>query len=284
MTYQSLLTWGKEKLKEAGIEEYAIDAWLLLSYCCGIDRGRFFLETCKEVKKEEEEAYKEGIEKRRRRIPLQHITHQCSFMGLDFWVDKNVLIPRQDTECLVEKALEFVKESDKVLDMCTGSGCIAISIKKLAKNTDVTGADLSAEALAVAQRNDRRLKAGVRWIHSNLFDQIEESYDIIVSNPPYIETASIEGLQEEVKDHDPRMALDGGADGLDFYRKIGAKASSHLKEEGRLLLEIGYNQRESVSRILKENGFIDIHTYKDLAGFDRLVTGQKGRQREEANV
>ncbi|HEY9575401.1 MAG TPA: peptide chain release factor N(5)-glutamine methyltransferase [Lachnospiraceae bacterium] len=276
MTYQSLLAWGKEKLKESGIEEYDLDAWLLLSYCSGLDRGQFFLKALDSVKEEEESSYKAFIVKRQSHIPLQHITHQAFFMGLEFWVDKHVLIPRQDTECLVERVLEVIKEDDKVLDMCTGSGCIALSIKKLAPGVKVTGVDVSKQALLVAEKNSQKLGEKVTWVCSNLFDQIKDSYDIIVSNPPYIESKVIESLQEEVKEHDPRMALDGGEDGLYFYREIGKKALSYLKERGWLFLEIGYNQKESVSCILEENGFIKIHTYKDLAGFDRIVAGQKG--------
>jgi release factor glutamine methyltransferase len=194
-------------------------------------------------------------------------------MGLSFDVSKDVLIPRQDTEVLVQEILKAAEGKD-VLDMCTGSGCIIISLAKLGRIHRGIGVDISIEALSIARKNAKKLQADVSFIHSNLFDQVEGQFDIIVSNPPYIPTSDINDLMEEVKNHEPIIALDGEEDGLHFYRTIVNQLSSYLKPSGYVFFEIGYNQGETVSRILEEHGFRNIKVIKDLAGLDRVVSGQ----------
>ena len=203
---------------------------------------------------------------------------------MKFFVNENVLIPRQDTEILVEQVLNLSKgkENLKLLDMCTGSGCILLALLSNLKQASGTGVDLSEKALEVAQRNGRELGIEVSWIQSNLFDKVSGSYDIIVSNPPYIETSVIEGLMDEVKLYEPRMALDGTEDGLFFYRKITAQAGEYLNNNGILAFEIGYNQGEAVSGFMKENGYKEVQVLQDLAGLDRVVTGRI--KKEEQHV
>jgi release factor glutamine methyltransferase len=195
-------------------------------------------------------------------------------MGLEFDVSPHVLIPRQDTEILVEEALKLC-EGKKVLDMCTGSGCIIISIAKLGKSAGVAAVDISAEALNVAKGNAAKNEVKVEFIESDLFEKVEGDYDIIVSNPPYIRTKVMEELMPEVKDHEPVIALDGSKDGLYFYRKITASLKQHLRSGGTILYEIGYDQGEAVRDILKQEGFTDILVKKDLSGLDRVVTARR---------
>lgn len=214
------------------------------------------------------------ILKRGERIPLQHLTGVTEFMGLSFHVNEHVLSPRQDTECLVEEVLK-VSEGKSVLDMCTGSGCIAISITKLGSPAAVTAVDISKEALQVARQNAEENEADIHFVESNLFEVFEKSeqkFDVIVSNPPYIESEVIETLMPEVRDHEPRIALDGEADGLFFYRKIIQNAGTYLSGGGRIFFEIGYNQKEAVEKLLCEQGFTEIECKKDLAGHDRVVS------------
>lgn len=284
MTYKELLSHGEQILKESNVLDFSIDAFSLFEYVFGISRARYFI-ICNEMISDEEKLkeYLEMITLRSNRIPLQHITNTQEFMGLSFYVDENVLCPRQDTECLVELALsiisknEFEKDCINVLDMCTGSGCIAVSIKTLGdKEMCMTAVDLSISALDVAKRNAISNKSDISFIHSNLFDNVDNiGYDMIVSNPPYIKTKDIEELMDEVKQHEPLMALDGYEDGLYFYRMITDKATEYLNQGGYLLYEIGFDQGEEVKTILLENGFDDIEIIKDLAGLDRIVKGRK---------
>ena len=196
-------------------------------------------------------------------------------MGLEFGVNEYVLVPRQDTEILVESVLDILEGGMEVLDMCTGSGCILISLLKLCSFADVrgVGADVSEHALKVACENAEKLGVDVKFLHSDLFSNVEGKYDVIVSNPPYIRTAVIEELKEEVKLHDPFIALDGKEDGLYFYRRIVDESTNHLKKGGKLYFEIGYDQGEDVSRLMREAGFADVTVKKDLAGLDRVVFG-----------
>lgn len=192
-------------------------------------------------------------------------------MGHEFFVNEHVLIPRQDTEILVEHTLDKVEDGKKVLDMCTGSGCILLSILKRYQVRG-TGADISSEALQVAERNRKHLALPrVEWLQSDLFEKIEEKYDVIVSNPPYIQTGVIESLQEEVRLHDPYIALDGKEDGLYFYRRIIEDAKAYLEDGGWLLFEIGYDQAEPVTRLMEQTGYSEIHVKKDLSGLDRVA-------------
>ena len=208
-------------------------------------------------------------------VPLQHITGVQEFMGLGFCVNEHVLVPRQDTEVLVESVLEVLKPGMEVLDMCTGSGCILISLLKLCGLADVkgVGVDISEEALKVAIRNAEKLGIDAMFLHSDLFKKVDGVYDIIVSNPPYIRTTVIEELKEEVKFHDPFIALDGKEDGLYFYRRIVEESPKFLKKCGKLYFEIGHDQGEAVSKVMRDAGFTDVTVKKDLAGLDRVVFG-----------
>lgn len=279
-TYRELLENGKKYLKEKQIEDGNLDAWLLMEHVCGISRTWYFVHEQEEAPKEQETEYRRLFRLRGEKIPLQQLTHEAYFYGMKFYVNEHVLIPRQDTEVLVEEVLKEAKAGKglRILDMCTGSGCILLSLLANLEESEGTGADLSREALKVAERNGKMLGLSAQWINSDLFQQISGKYDILVSNPPYIQTAVIEGLMEEVKCHEPRMALDGKEDGLYFYRKITEQAGAFLNLGGLLAFEIGYDQGEAVARLLKEQGYEEIQIIKDLAGLDRVVTGKKNQE------
>lgn len=271
LTLQTLYREGQIQLKDSGIEEYQLDAWYLLEYVTGISKASYYGDPNRELSAAQAEEYRKCIEKRSERIPLQHITGVQEFMGHEFFVNEHVLIPRQDTEILVEHALDKVEDGKKVLDMCTGSGCILLSILKRYQ-VQGTGVDISSEALQVAERNRKHLALPqVEWLQSDLFEKIEEKYDVIVSNPPYIQTGVIESLQEEVRLHDPYIALDGKEDGLYFYRRIIEDAKAYLEDGGWLLFEIGYDQAEPVTRLMEQAGYSEIHVKKDLSGLDRVA-------------
>ncbi len=295
-TFEKLFRDGCLILEKAGIEEARLDAWLLLEYVTGKNRAWYFAHGDEKVQEEEARQYEELCRKRSCHIPLQHLTQNACFMGYDFYVDENVLVPRQDTETLVEEALKLLKnqQAPSVLDMCTGSGCILLSILKEIPEASGVGADLSEAALKVAKKNAERLQVQDRafFTHSDLFSgeyftqngsRKQTEYDMLISNPPYIATEEIQKLMEEVRLHDPYMALDGKEDGLYFYRSITARCSRYLKPGGWLLYEIGYDQGSSVSDIMEEAGFDHVKVKKDLAGLDRVVLGQKNK-REEQNV
>lgn len=281
LTLKQLYKVGTVKLAEEGIEEFSLDAWYLLEYVTGVSKAMYFAEPERAVSEENADRYMDCIRRRAAHIPLQHITGEQEFMGYPFCVNEHVLIPRQDTEILVEEAIQVMRPKMKVLDMCTGSGCIVLSILKMCREkyymTDLQGigADVSEEALKVARENGRRLGVPVTWIQSDLFAKIpeEEKYDAIVSNPPYIETAVIDTLQEEVRLHDPYIALDGKEDGLYFYRRIISEAGKYLKMQGKLMFEIGCDQAEAVEELMKNAGYEQITVKKDLAGLDRVVYG-----------
>lgn len=281
LTLKQLYKVGTVKLAEEGIEEFSLDAWYLLEYVTGVSKAMYFAEPERAVSEENADRYIDCIRRRAAHIPLQHITGEQEFMGYPFCVNEHVLIPRQDTEVLVEEAIQVMRPKMKALDMCTGSGCIVLSILKMCREkyymTDLQGigADVSEEALKVARENGRRLGVPVTWIQSDLFAKIpeEEKYDVIVSNPPYIETAVIDTLQEEVRLHDPYIALDGKEDGLYFYRRIISEAGKYLKTQGKLMFEIGCDQAEAVEELMKNAGYEQITVKKDLAGLDRVVYG-----------
>jgi release factor glutamine methyltransferase len=237
------------------------------------NRSYFLIHQQDELNQEQELLYKEFIETRGRHIPLQHITQEQEFMGLNFKVNENVLIPRQDTEILVEEVLARLKDNMSVLDMCTGSGCIIISLKNGKNSIKASAADISTKALEVARENARLNDVEINFVQSNLFENIEGKFNIIVSNPPYIPTKVIDGLMEEVRVHEPMIALDGMEDGLYFYREIIKNSLKYLNQGGSLCFEIGYDQGEAVSSMMKETGFINIKVIKDLAGLDRVVIG-----------
>lgn len=273
MTLQEALQYGKDYLEKNHINDSSIDAWYLLEYVIKENRSYFFLHQKEELTMDQEKLYLELLELRGRHIPLQHITKEQEFMGLTFKVNENVLIPRQDTEILVESVMSRLTDSMSVLDMCTGSGCIIISLKKGKNNMNAYGVDISSKALEVAIENAGLHAAEVKFIQSNLFENVEGKFDIIVSNPPYIPTKVIEGLSKEVREHEPILALDGMEDGLFFYRKIVSNSVLHLKQDGALCFEIGHDQGEAVSNMMKATGFTDVKVIKDLAGLDRVVIG-----------
>lgn len=275
---ESLYNKGRETLRKAGIMEADLDAWYLLEDITGVSRTMYYGNPKAEVPEEVATEYVAFLEKRSRHIPLQHITGRQYFMGMEFLVNDQVLIPRQDTEVLVEETLKKIKGPVKLLDVCTGSGCILLSIMKLQKEVQGTGVDISEEALEVAVQNAEKLKVDAHFHKSDLFEQVTGTYDLIVSNPPYIRTDVIKELDEEVRLHDPFIALDGKEDGLYFYRKIIEQAPEYLKDGGWLLFEIGHDQAEAVSGLLKQAGYEKIDVKKDLAGLDRVVSARYNKE------
>lgn len=350
--WADVLNYGKKILKNAGIVEADLDAWYLFEQSFGISRAQYFLcarenivgSTAQKMTAQEQtgnslesknaldcvelwlkeklSAYENALKKRVARIPLQQIIGQQEFMGLSFFVNEHVLIPRQDTETLVELVLQEQKDKDiSILDMCTGSGCIAVSLKKLGGYAHVEGADISEESLKVAKRNSEEIlenndvnndavssrteqiqnctnltnnqnkqnnsakrkiseasklsQAGVTFRHSDMFSNFPETeqFDVIVSNPPYIPSAVIEELEPEVRDHEPRGALDGTADGLYFYRILAEECAKHLTPGGHVYFEIGYDQGAAVKELLDIHGFKDTRVIQDLTGKDRVVCG-----------
>lgn len=274
--YQECYETGWKRLLEAGIEEAALDARLLLEQVCGTGRNTLLVHGDREVSAREQQAYEEAVARRSQRIPLQQITGSQDFMGLVFQVNEHVLVPRQDTEILVEEVLRELQDGMKVLDMCTGSGCILISLLHYSNHCQGVGADISREALEVARKNGTALLGADKeysFVESDLFEHVEGKYDIIVSNPPYIRHKEIDSLMPEVRDHEPRRALDGGEDGLDFYRRIAAQSPAYLNGGGRLYLEIGCDQGDAVQELLQQQGFREVNVVQDYAGLDRVVYG-----------
>lgn len=289
MKTRLLVKEGEYRLAKAFCMDAKIDAEELYCFLTGIDKVGLFLKANEEVDEETEAKYMELIKRRAERIPLQHITGVQEFMGHTFKVDPNVLIPRQDTETLVEEAARTIQKNPKakltlmeklrgakeweVLDLCCGSGAIGISLAKICSNIRVTASDISSAAIAIASENAAMLRAKVKFVEGDMFKPHEgKKFDMILSNPPYIKTAMIEILQEEVKDHEPRAALDGGRDGLEFYRVIVDQAAGHLKPGGFLMLEIGHDQGEDLRKMLKDDGrYTPAEVIKDLPGKDRVV-------------
>jgi release factor glutamine methyltransferase len=277
MTYREAVELGAVILSSAKIDNPDLDAWYLLQMVCKIERSFFYLHEDEEISSEEQREYEIAVKKRAERIPLQYIIGEQEFMGLTFKVNSNVLIPRQDTETLVEEALKVCHQGMKVLDLCTGSGCIIVSILKNAPGIIAVGADISKQALLVAKENGKSYELDIEWIRSDLFDNVTSKYDLIVSNPPYIPTKDIARLMPEVRDFEPFDALDGHEDGLHFYRKIIAESENYLNSEGNLYLEIGYDQGEAVSDLMRQAGYTQVEIVKDLAHLDRVVKG-KGKK------
>lgn len=275
MTYKDIIDKATDTLRAAGVLNPEVDAWELFSEVFGMKRKDYLVQMLQEAESEGQAKYDRLVAVRRTRKPLQHILGHTGFMGLDFFVDERVLCPRQDTEILVEEALRYLEPHMSVLDLCTGSGCVLISLLHYGKEIEGTGADISAEALKVATENARRNYVHPVWKQGDLFEAVGDArFDIIVSNPPYIPTDVISGLMPEVRDHEPLMALDGGVDGLDYYRRITKEAPHHINNEGWLLFEIGVDDKIAVESILFEQGFSDIHCVKDYADNDRVVAGQ----------
>lgn len=280
LTYRQMCHNGAAILADAGITDAEYDSFALLEYITGMDRTAYILNGSKSVPEDTAERYDAAIDRRSSHIPLQHITGQAWFYGRGFNVNSDVLVPRQDTEVLVSEALKVINAKDSVLDMCTGSGCIIITLALEKKLGRAVGADISEAALKVASGNREKLGADdVTFVKSNIFSDINvndaELFDVIVSNPPYIATGEIETLTEEVRIHDPYIALDGLEDGLHFYREITQQSRNYLKSGGWLLYEIGCTQAHDVSDIMSEYGYSNIKVIKDLAGLDRVVMGQR---------
>lgn len=289
MKTRILVKEGEYQLSKAFCMDPKIDAQELYCYLTGLDKVSLFLKAEEEVDPEIEEKYMELIRRRAERIPLQHITGVQEFMGYTFKVNPHVLIPRQDTETLVTEAAKTIQSTPReklsffeklkgrkewdVLDLCCGSGAVGISLAKICSNVKVTATDISAEAVATAEANAEDLRVKVRFLTGDMFEPVKgRKFDMIVSNPPYIRTNMISILQEEVKDHEPLNALDGGRDGLDFYRTIVEKAADFLKPEGFLLVEIGHDQGEDLRKMLKDSGkYSPAVVIKDLPGRDRVV-------------
>lgn len=296
-TLQTLLTYGREQLKRKGSPEPELDAKYLLLEAFRTDMVHFLMNRSRELPETPQmqemiSRYREMIAQRGKRIPLQQILGTQEFMGLSFYVNRHVLIPRQDTETLVELVLkEHPGNGETVLDLCTGSGCIAISLAVRGNYGWVSAVDLSHEALKIAEKNKNRLlieenqglgmteeKPPVfELLEGDLFHALEASalsekkFDLLVSNPPYIPTKVIETLEPEVREHEPRMALDGSRDGLEFYRRIAGEAGKYLKDRASIYLEIGYDQGEAVREILESAGFSAVRIIPDAAGNDRVA-------------
>ena len=292
MKVRELLNEGTGKLEAAGIDNAAYDARIILEDAYGLDAAGLLMNLNRDIcpgalggtePSDIRECpgdcgaistFNMGINMRLRHVPLQHIIGHTGFMGLDFKVSRDVLIPRQDTETLVETVLDREKDpAISILDLCTGSGCIAVSIKKLGGYSHVAASDLSDKAIGLAMRNASINDTEIRLIKSDLFKDIDGRFDVIVSNPPYIPAEEIETLSPEVRDHDPRMALDGGEDGLDIYRRIVSECGDVLNAGGRLYMEIGFDQAAAVGGLMEKAGFRDIEVVKDLAGKDRVIFG-----------
>ena len=284
-TLQTIYREGKEQLELSGVPDADLDAWYLLEFVTGISKAQYYGNPEAGIDEREALRYRDVIRQRAKRIPLQHITGEQEFMGFSFQVNEHVLIPRQDTETLVEEALGVLKPKMEILDLCTGSGCILLSLLKLGEKQGIaglkgTGADISREALKVAEENGRRLEIPedrVAWVRGDLFEKLEGPFDLLVSNPPYIPSGELSGLQEEVRLHDPALALDGHEDGLYFYRRIATEAGKYLRDGAFLMLEIGWDQGEAVRGLLEAAGYREVEVKKDLSGNDRVVRGRYGK-------
>lgn len=281
MTAAELIAQAAKRLSDAGVPEPELDAKILFLEAFHMDQVHFLMNRMRPLTEEQraqQETYEVMIDRRSARVPLQQILGSQEFMGLDFFVNEHVLIPRQDTETLVELVLQEQQSTEKkLLDLCTGSGCIAISLAVKGGYESVTATDLSEEALKMAERNAKAHQKEIIFRQGDLFSALPQSeagtFDIITSNPPYIPTAVIATLEPEVREHEPMMALDGTEDGLKFYRQIAKKAGTWLKPGGVIYLEIGYDQGEAVSGLLREAGFDKVRVVKDLPGKDRVVCG-----------
>lgn len=274
MTYQEAVKNGEKILNLANISDAKVDAWMLFEMACKVDRNFYYLHMDEDITAEQQKEYEIALKKRAEHIPLQYITGEQEFMGLKFKVNSNVLIPRQDTEVLVEEALKRIQPGMRVLDMCTGSGCIAVSIAKNVPHIEMHAVDISKQALNVAKDNAKLNEVSVEFERSDLFDHVTGKYDVIVSNPPYIPTSEIPKLMPEVGSFEPVEALDGKEDGLYFYRKIIAECKDYLNPDGMIFFEIGYEQGADVSALLQEAGFSQVAVVKDLAHLDRVVFGK----------
>ncbi|MCR4588040.1 MAG: peptide chain release factor N(5)-glutamine methyltransferase [Lachnospiraceae bacterium] len=289
MTYRELYEQGVLALGKAGVEEDKLDARLLLEYVCKTDRTTLLAHPQRPVTSKETEEYEEALQQRMRHVPLQYIMGSTEFMGLPFHVNPNVLIPRQDTETLVEEAMRFLMDGSRLLDIGCGSGCILLSLLHYSNHCTGMAVDISPGALECARENaqlladtypqDADLLQRVTFAESDLLSGVDGTFDMILSNPPYIATDVVKTLMPEVKDHEPLSALDGGTGGLDLYEKLIPDSITHLTPGGSLLVEIGYDQGEAVKALFEQSGYIRVEVVKDLAGNDRVVRGIKSQLR-----
>lgn len=273
MTLEEALNKGKEILETAEIADFELDAWYLMEYVCKMDKSQYYLKSREEMEPEKWQEYEVLLRKRAEHVPLQYITGSQEFMGLEFKVNSQVLIPRQDTETLVEEALKVLEPGMSVLDLCTGSGCIIVSLLKHKEGLIGTASDISKQAILVAKENAKQNQVEAEFVSSDLFKSIMGTFDMIISNPPYIPTDVINGLMPEVKNFEPMAALDGKEDGLYFYREIIREAGNFLNSNGYLYFEIGHDQGGRVAAIMEDSGYRNVRVVKDLAGNDRVVMG-----------
>ncbi len=280
MEIKEVLENGMKSLKENNIEEYKLKTRMLLASILNRKKEYLIIHSEEEVPFELEKIFFDKIERLKNNEPIQYVLNFQEFMGFEFYVDKNVLIPQPDTETLVEEVIKIAKEITdkkqiKILDLCTGSGAIGISIAKLLENVIVYESDISESAINIARKNSVRNNVNIKFIQSDLFENFSKEYkfDIIVSNPPYIKTEVIKTLSEEVK-REPILALDGGKDGLYFYKRIMKDAKEFLNLDGYLAFEIGYDQKEDIKKLFIENGYKNIYSKKDLSENDRIVIAQ----------
>lgn len=277
ITIREMCKEGQALLQDNDVPNADIDARMLLEHLLGITSSEYYCQFDKVIEEDVYNEYIKLIVKRATHYPLQYIIGTQDFMGLEFDVNDNVLIPRWETEMLVEEVLKICDKRDAILDMCTGSGCIITSIKKLGKVKKAVGVDISEKAIEVSKANAEKIGAEVEFVVSDLFENVLGTYDIIVSNPPYIKTKVIEGLMPEVRRFEPMIALDGSEDGLYFYEKIVEASLDYLKPNGYIFFEIGHDQGKEVAMILIKHDYEDIQVLKDYAGNDRIVKARRGK-------
>ncbi len=271
MNYRDCYKEGVKRLSECGIIEAELDARLLLEYICKTDRNTLLAHPEREVSEEEYRSYEEVISRRQKREPLQYITGEQEFMGLRFETGRETLIPRQDTECLVEEVMKNLHDGMEILDVCCGTGCILLSLLHYSNDCKGVGVDINGHAVKLAEKNAEALGIQADFKVSDLFEKVDGTYDIIVSNPPYIPSKVIDTLEPEVRTFEPMAALDGGEDGLTFYRLIVKEAKKYLKRGAMVFVEIGFDQGESVPALFEEEGYKNVKVIRDLAGLDRVV-------------
>lgn len=272
------LEYGIGRLKASGIESSCLDAQLLLMHASGLNKVELYTKNDMILNDIEYNNYMEYIERRFSHEPMAYIIGKCEFMGLTFFVNRATLIPRPDTEILAEKAIELIKANryEKIVDIGVGSGALSVAICHECREVFCTAADISSDAVAMAKKNAfaNGVMENIEFVQSDVYENINGRFDAVISNPPYIESEVINGLEDDVRLYEPHSALDGGIDGLDFYRRLISDAEKHLNPRGHILLEIGFNQAESVKALLNYYDFADVEIYNDLSGLNRVVTAK----------